>query len=118
MFKERGIEIDTIFQRVKAHKDGDSIEIDILGVHKGYAVFIEAKSALSIEDVREHIEKLKIFKFFFPEYSNRKVVGTVAGIVIDENADKFAYREGFFVIGQTGETIKILYDEKFKPKTW
>lgn len=74
MFKERGIEIDTIFQRVKAHKDGDSIEIDILGVHKEYAVFIETKSALSIEDVREHIEKLNIFKLFFPEYSNRKVV--------------------------------------------
>ena len=118
MFKERGIEIDRIFQRVKARKDGDRMEIDILGVNKEYAVLIEVKSTLGVEDVKEHTERMKAFKRFFPEYSDRKVVGAVAGIVIDENADRFAYRQGFFVIAQTGETAKILNDEKFKPKTW
>jgi len=36
----------------------------------------------------------------------------------EEDADKFAYRQGFFVIGQTGETVRILNDKKFKPKVW
>ena len=49
---------------------------------------------------------------------NKKVIGAVAGIVIDESADKYAYRKGLFVIGQTGETVKILNDEKFEPKVW
>jgi len=89
-----------------------------LAINKEYAVLIEAKSTLSIEDINEHIERLKAFKKFFPEYSNRKVIGTVAGIVIEEEADKFAYRQGLFVIGQTGETVKILNDKTFKPKIW
>ena len=38
-----------------------------------------------------------------------------SGIVIEE-ANKFAYRQGLFVIGQTGETVKILNDKTFKPK--
>jgi hypothetical protein len=118
MFKERGIEVDRIFQRVKAHKDGEGIEIDILAVDKEYAVLIEAKSSLGISDVKEHIERLKIFKKFFPEYSHRKVIGSVAGIVIEEDADKFAYHQGLFVIGQTGETVTILNDKEFKPKIW
>ena len=118
MFKERGIEVEKIYQRVKAHKDGKEIEIDILAINKEYAVLIEAKSTLGIEDVNEHIERLKAFKKFFPEYSARKVIGAVAGIVIEEEADKFAYRQGLFVIGQTGETVKILNDKTFKPKIW
>jgi len=108
MFKERGIEVEKIYQRVKAHKDGKEIEIDILAINKEYAVLIEAKSTLGIEDVNEHIERLKAFKKFFPEYSDRKVIGAVAGIVIEEGADRFAYRQGLFVIGQTGETVKVL----------
>lgn len=118
MFKERGIGIDRIFQRVKAKKDGKEMEVDILGINKEYAILIEAKSTLVVEDVKEHIERMKVFKHFFPEYSVRKVVGAVAGIVIDEDADRFAYRQGFFVIGQTGEMVKILNDEEFNPKIW
>ena len=33
MFKERGIEVEKVYQRVKAHKDGREIEIDHTG-HK------------------------------------------------------------------------------------
>ena len=36
----------------------------------------------------------------------------------EEGADKFAYRQGLFVIGQTGETVKILNDKTFKPRIW
>ena len=118
MFRERGIEIERIFQRVRARRDGREMEIDILAVNDEYAVLIEAKSTLGVDDVREHIERLQSFREFFPEYADRKVVGAVAGIVIEEGADRFAYRNGLFVIGQSGETAKILNDEKFKPRYW
>jgi len=36
--------------------------------------------------------------------------------VIDGGADKFAYRQGLFVIAQKGENVKILNDKKFIPK--
>lgn len=118
LFKERGIAVEKVSQRIKIHKNGDTMEIDIMVINREYVVLIEAKSTLSVENVNEHLEKLARFKSFFPEYADRKVLGAVAGIVIDEGADRYAYKSGLFVIGQSGETVKILNDEKFTPRSW
>lgn len=118
LFRERGIRVDRTYQRVRAHKNGSGMEVDILAVNGDYAVLIEVKSTLGIDDVRDHLERMSRFKTFFPEYADRKVVGAVAGIVIDEDADKFAYRQGLFVIAQSGETVTILNDDTFQPTCW
>ena len=81
-------------------------------------MLVEAKSTLSVENVNEHLEKLARFKSFFPEYADRKVIGAVAGIVIDESADRYAYKSGLFVIGQHSEIVKILNDMKYIPHSW
>jgi hypothetical protein len=116
LFERRGIDIERLSQRVKVRKNGDEMEIDIMGVNGDYVVLVEVKSTLSPDDVTEFIEKLKKFRYFFPEYADRNVIGAVAGIVIDGGADKFAYRQGLFVIAQKGENVKFLNDRKFKPK--
>jgi len=118
LFNERGIAVEKVTQRVKIHKNGDTIEIDIMVINREYVVLVEAKSTLSVENVNEHLEKIARFKSFFPEYADRKVLGAVAGIVIDESADRYAYKSGLFVIGQSGETVKILNDKKFVPRAW
>lgn len=118
LFKERGIAVDKVFQRVKTHKNGDEMEVDILAINGEYAVLIEVKSTLKIEDINEHIERLEKFKTFFPEYSKRKVIGAVGGIVVEEDSGKYAYRNGLFVIGESGDAAVILNDKKFKPKVW
>ena len=118
LFKERGIVVNQVYQRVKVRRNGDVMEIDILALNGEYVVLIEAKSTLKIEDVKEHIERLENFKKFFPEYKGLKAVGAVGGIVIDEESDKYAYRNGLFVIGESGETVVILNNMKFKPKVW
>ncbi|MGR3317912.1 MAG: DUF3782 domain-containing protein, partial [Candidatus Anammoxibacter sp.] len=94
LFKERGIIIDKVSQRVKTHHNGDTMEIDILAINGEYAVLIEAKSTLKVEDIKEHIERLADFKKFFPEYKDKKVLGAVGGIVIEEHSDIFAYKQG------------------------
>ena len=118
LFGERGIEIEKVFQRVKSHKGADTMEIDILGVDREYVVLVEVKSTLGADDVRDHLERLGLFRHFFPEYEDRKAIGAVAGIVMEENVGRFAYRQGLFVIAQSGDAVKILNDESFRPKTW
>ena len=81
-------------------------------------MLIEAKTTLGVDDVKEHLERLEKFKSFFPEYADRKVIGAVAGIVIDEGSDKFAYKKGLFVIEQSGDTVKITNDDEFSPIEW
>ena len=118
IFKERGIELDRTYTRAKSQKNGREMEIDIIARNSEYVVAISVKSTLKVEDVNEHIEDLSEFRKFFPDLSDRKLVGAVAGIVIEEEADKYAYRKGLFVITQAGENIKVLNDDKFKPKLW
>ena len=118
MFNEKGIEVHQTYQRIDAQKNGDTMEIDVLVVNDEYAIAISVKSTLSVDDVDSHIECLTNFREFFPYLADKKLLGAVAGIVIDEGAGKYAYRKGLFVIAQSGETVNILNDEKFKPKEW
>jgi len=118
MFRERGIEVNEYHTRSKAQRNGEEMEIDVLVVNDEYAIAISVKSTLKVEDVNNHIEALSRFGEFFIHLADKQLIGAVAGIVIEEEADKYAYRKGLFVITQTGETVKILNDEKFKPKLW
>ncbi|MFQ6042637.1 MAG: DUF3782 domain-containing protein, partial [Candidatus Poribacteria bacterium] len=74
---------------------------------------------LKVEDVREFLEKLRRFTFFFPRYKGSKIYGGVVGIQIEESADRFAYRQGLFVLTGSGEgMIRILNDPNFNPKNF
>ena len=39
-------------------------------------------------------------------------------MVIPSEAARYAYRQGLFVIAQSGDNLVILNDKKFKPKAW
>ncbi len=118
IFQQRGIEVKQSYTRSESQRNGESMELDVLVVNDEYAIAISVKSTLKVEDVDEHIDDLSRFREFFPAFADKKLMGAVAGIVIDEGADKYAYRKGLFIITQAGENIKILNDEKFKPKQW
>jgi hypothetical protein len=118
IFRERGIEVKQSYTRAESQKHGDTMEIDVLVVNDEYVIAISVKSTLKIEDVDAHIDDLSRFREFFTNFAGKKLLGAVAGVVIDEGADRYAYRKGLFVITQAGENIKILNDEKFKPKEW
>jgi hypothetical protein len=93
------------------------MEIDILLSNTQEAVVIEVKTTLKVEDVREFIENLERFTFFFPRYKRMSIYGGVAGIHIEADADKFAYRQGLFVLTGSGEgLITMLNPPDFKPK--
>jgi hypothetical protein len=118
LFQGRNIEVDKVYHRITAHKNGKAMEIDLLVTNKEYAVIVEAKSTLGVDDVNEHLQRLDAFKSLFPEHSDKKILGAVAGIVIEQGADRYAYKKGLFVLGQSGETVTILNDKHFKPKIW
>ncbi len=116
MFMEKGIEVETISRSVQSKVKDAEMEIDILAVNGEYVVAIEVKSTLGVDDVNDHLERLAKFKQAFKIYADRIVIGAVAGIVIEEGVDRYAYKKGLFVIGQSGDTVNILNDEKFTPR--
>jgi len=118
LFSERGIPVQMVSQRVKKRRGGEMLEIDVLVVNHGHLVAVEVKASLSAEDVRAFLEDLRQFHAFFPEYADWQVHGAVAGIRIEDGADRYAYRQGLFVLAQTGDSVRILNDARFQPKTW
>lgn len=118
LFAERGIYLTRVEQHITDQRGDEGIEIDIFAKNGEYAVLIEVKSTLSVDDVNEHLERMEKFARFFPEYKDLKAVGAVAGIVVPKDVARFAYKQGLFVIAQSGETVKLLNDQKFKPKVW
>jgi hypothetical protein len=46
------------------------------------------------------------------------LLGAVAAMVIPSDVARYAYRQGLFVIAQSGEDLAILNDDKFKPRAW
>ncbi|MBF0171931.1 MAG: DUF3782 domain-containing protein [Magnetococcales bacterium] len=119
LFLDRGIPVHRVHQRVKAKYPGNRhMEIDLLVVNTDVVVLVEVKSELRVEDVREHLNRLAEFKGFFPEYADRRVMGAVAGIVVEEHVEGYAMNEGLFVIVQSGDAVKLANDTQFIPKTW
>ncbi|MBF2057672.1 MAG: DUF3782 domain-containing protein [Cyanobacterium sp. T60_A2020_053] len=118
LFINRGIPVHQVSQRVKKKLANKILEIDILVTNENHILAVEVKSSLSVEDVKEFIIDLREFKEFFPEYKDKELYGAVAGIEMEGGAHKYAYRQGLFVLAQTGENITILNGDNFQPKSW
>ena len=115
LFQGRGIDVKEVYQRAQTKRQGVAMEIDILVVDDTELVLVECKSRLSKDDVDEFIEKLNRFKVSFPHYQSYRAYGAVAGIEINEGIDRYAYRQGLFVIKPSGESVAIINDENFQP---
>ncbi|MEY3219625.1 MAG: hypothetical protein RIT27_982 [Pseudomonadota bacterium] len=120
LFQTRGIPLHKVHSDVSVNNPQLNLatQIDLLVVNGDVCALIEVKSKLSIDDVNEHVERMEKFKPLFPEYADKKAFGAVASMVIAENVAKYAYKKGFFVIAQQGESVAFLNDDNFKPIAW
>jgi hypothetical protein len=118
LFKERGIAVRELSADLSVQDGDEGIEIDLLVVNGSQAIAIEVKSKLTKADVDEHLERLDKFKRLLPRYQSLKILGAVAAMVTPSEVASYAYRQGLFVIAQSGDDLVILNDQKFKPKAW
>jgi hypothetical protein len=118
LFRERGIEVHQVMRNIEAFDEENAIEIDLLVINRQQAIAVECKSRLSIEDINDHLNRLNLFKRMFSHYQDLKLMGAVAGMVVPDEAARYAYRKGLFVLAQNGDSILIRNDEKFVPMQW
>jgi hypothetical protein len=94
-------------------------EIDILLENGNTALAVEVKSRLTVDDVKEHLERMEKLRRYADERGDRrKFLGAVAGGIIPEGVKPFAIKSGFFVIEQSGDTAVISVPEGFIPREW
>lgn len=118
LFAGRGIPLDGTSPRAKRRRNGQTMEIDVLGVNREYVVPVEVKTTLRTSNVDTYVKKLKKFKTFFPEYRDYKVIGAVVGMTVPASVARYAERRGLYVLAQSGETVQLLNSEDFEAKVW
>jgi hypothetical protein len=120
LFQERGIPIHKTHSDVSANNPELALatQIDLFVINNNACALIEVKGKLSVDDVNDHLERMEKFKPLFPEYADKKAFGAVAAMVIPEDVARYAYRKGFFIIAQKGETAEMLNDAQFEPRAW
>jgi hypothetical protein len=94
-------------------------EIDILLENGETVMAVEVKSKPNQNDINEHIKRMEILRNKADTRNDkRKFQGAVAGAIVDENVRSFAYQKGFYVIVQSGDTVKIDIPDGFNPREW
>jgi hypothetical protein len=94
-------------------------EIDVLLQNTEYLMAVEIKSKLLEKDVDAHVRRLEILRRWADKYrDSRKIRGAVAGAIVARGVRQYALRAGFYVIVQTGDTVKIDIPKGFIPRDW
>jgi len=117
LFRSRGIDVHHIYTRAKVKRNGENREFDILLEDTTDLVVVEVKSTLRVEDVNDFLDDLDQFPHYFPRYDGYAIYGAVAGLDIVEEADRYAYKRGLYVLRVSGEgLVTIGNDSSFTPK--
>ena len=118
LFKKQGIDINQLWGRLPSVQNGREMELDIAGLGPDCAVVVEVKLRLKQEHVEKILKTLPEVFDYFPLLQRPVLYGGVAAMSIDKDVDRFAYKQGLFVLTQTGDNLRIWNDKAFKPRSF
>jgi hypothetical protein len=100
---------------------GETIaEVDVLLENGEYALAAKVKSALTVEDVKAHAERMTVLRAYADAHKDtRRYLGAVAGGIVSKQVRDYAHKSDFFVLEQSGDTVGIADPPKaWQPKAW
>jgi uncharacterized coiled-coil protein SlyX len=108
-FNDIGFDFDSQVSRRVFKNGGDFVaEADFFLENSHYAMPVEVKTELSIDDINEHIERMaKIREYMDSRKDSRKLVVAIAGEIVPENVLRYAHKKGLYVLTQTGDSVAI-----------
>ena len=83
-----------------------------------YVMINETKSSLKAVDVADLIDTIAVAREYFPEYRDRKIIGSVASVSIDESVVNFATKNGILALAVGDELMDIQNPAGFTPAVW
>jgi len=121
LFRDLGYTFTQITRRGFSFRDntiGVHGEVDLFLENGDYALLVEAKLKLSIDDVKDHMERVKKFRLYSDaRHDKRRLIAAVGGGVIPDNVRDYALKHGLFVVQQSGKNIEVIPPEG-DPKVW
>lgn len=111
--------ITTVATRYKAQREGETMEVDVLGLANGdinSVVVVEVKSHLKERDVEQMLRMLNQFTDFFPEHKDKKLYGILAFVDGSEEIRQQAVRAGLYTARIHDEVFDLLSESGFTPR--
>ena len=94
-------------------------EIDILLENSDTVIAVEVKAKPKEKDVEEHIQRLEILRCRADARQDKRTFhGAIAGAIMGDAVRNHILKNGFYVIEQTGDTVKINVPKGFTPRQW
>jgi len=113
-----GVKIEHV-GRLKKRKKNLQGEYDAVVFGKDTLIVVEIKHRLDGNNVSDfYTNSLPAFRKLFPEYADRKILGAVAGMIVEKAAMKLANNKGLLVLTPSGQTISVLNPKGFRPKSF
>ena len=121
-FNALGFNLDYVSQnhRITNHKTGDLVtEVDLLLENSDTVIAVEIKAKPGQKDVDEHVNRMDILRRRADaRQDRRRFRGAIAGAIMHKEVRDYAHKTGFYVIEQTGDTVKINLPKSFTPREW
>jgi len=119
LFQARGVMVRQVTgRRSGSDHEGREIEVDMTLVDSGLIVVVEVKTTCKVEDVTWHIDKLKRFKQAFGEYAAWDVQGGLAALSFEEESDRYAFRNGLWVLKCLDGITSIANSDNFQAQVF
>ncbi|MDR0586670.1 MAG: hypothetical protein LBG26_05470 [Treponema sp.] len=101
-------------------RDGTFLaEIDVWLENGEFAMAVEVKSKLRKEHVDDHLMRMDVLRAYLDERNDsRKLLGAIAGAIVPPELRNYVLKKGFYLIEQSGDTVKIEPPEGFRPRIW
>ena len=94
-------------------------EIDILLENGEYIMAVEVKTRPAEKDIERHAKRLEILREHRDKLNDkRKIRGAIAGAVFPAEVKEAARAAGFYVLEQSGDTMKMDIPPGFTPADW
>jgi hypothetical protein len=122
-FEQYHYNLRRAYQRVPLYDENNRVrtDIDILLADTEWVMAVEVKHKLDKKDeVDRHLKRMELIRTYPPaETVGKKLLGAMAGGVVDPDVKDYAYAAGFFVLELAGESVRLVPPpEGFEPQKW
>ena len=120
-FKALGLTFEQISQNIQISDSSGNFlaEIDLLLENGDTAIAVEIKAKPLEKDVDKHISRMEVLRRRADQRKDtRKFRGAIAGAIMNKEIRDYTHKAGFYLIEQTGDTVKISVPEGFAPREW
>lgn len=90
--------------------------LDVVAACGEYVLINRTKSRLDAQSVEDFAQRMPEARDFFSEYADKKFIGAIASLYVDESVVRCGEKQGLIVLGFGEDVMEILNSPGFAPR--